>query len=50
MKRALVRANIALLVVLTSPVVALAANGDGETIVDWLNRLLTSACVWWYVF
>ena len=50
MKRALVRANIALIVVLTSPVVALAANGDGETIVDWFIRLMIWAAGGWHGF
>ena len=49
MKRALVRANLALLVVLTSPVVALAANADeGETITDWICRLLRWAAGGWH--
>ena len=51
MKKALVRANIALLVVLTSPVVALATGGgDGETIVDWFVRLLIWAAGGWHGF
>ena len=49
MKRALVRANIALIVVLTSPVVALAANsGDGETVLDWFFRMLRWAAGGWH--
>ena len=51
MKRALARANIALIVVLTSPVVAFAAgSGDGETILDWFFRLLRWAAGGWHGF
>ncbi|MCK4680350.1 hypothetical protein KAT82_04445 [bacterium] len=51
MKKALVRANLALLVVLTSPVIALAAaGGDGETIMDWFFRLLRWAAGGWHGF
>ncbi len=51
MKRALVRANIALIVVLTSPVVAFAAGaGDEETILDWFFRLLRWAAGGWHGF
>ncbi len=49
MKRVLARANLALLVVLTSPVVALAASGgDGETMLDWFFRLLRWAAGGWH--
>ena len=49
MKRALVRTYLALLVVLASPVVALAANGgDGETLMDWICRLLRWAAGGWH--
>jgi hypothetical protein len=48
-KRVLARTNLALLVVLTSPVVALAASGgDGETILDWFFRLLRWAAGGWH--
>ena len=49
MKRARARANLALLVVLTSPVIALAAgNSDGETMMDWICRLLRWAAGGWH--
>ena len=50
MKRALARANLALLVVLTSPVVALAASNpdEGENIMDWICRLLRWAAGGWH--
>jgi hypothetical protein len=50
MKRALARANVALLVVLTSPVIALAAsNGsESENFLDWLFRLLRWAAGGWH--
>ena len=48
MKRALVRANIALIVVLTSPVVALAADSDSDSILDWVFRLLRWAAGGWH--
>ncbi|MFH1689366.1 MAG: hypothetical protein ABIE42_03910 [Candidatus Eisenbacteria bacterium] len=49
MKRVLVRTNLALLVVLTSPVVSLAATpGDGETMLDWFFRLLRWAAGGWH--
>jgi hypothetical protein len=48
-KRALVRVNLALLVVLASPVMALAANSDeGETLIDWICRLLRWAAGGWH--
>ena len=50
MKKALVRANLALLVVLTSPVIALAADGDGETMLDWFFRMLRWAAGGWHGF
>ena len=48
MKKALVRANLALLVVLTSPAIALASSGDGETMLDWFFRLLRWAAGGWH--
>ena len=49
MKIALVRANLALLVVLTSPVIALAADsGDGDSIMEWVFRLLRWAAGGWH--
>jgi hypothetical protein len=50
MKRALARANIALLVVLTSPVIALAASGGGEAdnFLDWFFRFLRWAAGGWH--
>jgi hypothetical protein len=48
-KRVLVRANLALLVVMASPVVALAAGSDdGETMMDWVCRLLRWAAGGWH--
>jgi hypothetical protein len=50
MKRALARANLVLLVVLTSPVIALAAGSgqDSETFIDWLCRFLRWAAGGWH--
>jgi len=48
-KRALVRANLALLVVLASPVVSLAADSDGgDTLLEWFFRLLRWAAGGWH--
>lgn len=49
MKRALARANLALLVVLMSPVIAFAADSaDGETLLEWFFRLLRWAAGGWH--
>ena len=46
MKRALVRANLALLVILASPVVSFAK--DEDTIIEWFFRLLRWAAGGWH--
>jgi len=49
MKRALTRANLALLVILASPVVSFAADsGDKDTILEWFCRLLRWAAGGWH--
>jgi hypothetical protein len=49
MKRALARAYLVLLIVLTSPVVAFAAGTEeGETLMDWICRLLRWAAGGWH--
>jgi hypothetical protein len=48
-KRALARAYLAVLIVLTCPVVAFAAGTEeGETLMDWICRLLRWAAGGWH--
>jgi hypothetical protein len=48
-KRALVRANLAFLVILATPAMSLAADsGGGDTLLEWFFRLLRWTAGGWH--